>query len=106
MVCFHCNVQAELEGMDKGPGLRHDYDNFNWKWLDKIKPDHWGKLVSNLFILGMPNVVTPAHYDGQQNLFTQVGSSTFERFCFLFDTLKVCYIRNAFTYRHVGVHAL
>ena len=61
-----------MDDIQQGPDIRADYERFNWKWLDGIKPDHWGALQQNLFILGMPNVVTPAHYDGLQNLFTQV----------------------------------
>ncbi|XP_065178252.1 hypoxia-inducible factor 1-alpha inhibitor-like [Sycon ciliatum] len=78
----HSYFHSALEEIAQGPQMRLDYENFNWKWIDRLKPDHWGKLSTNLFILGMPNVVTPAHYDGLQNLFAQIHG--FKR-CILFS---------------------
>ena len=46
---------------------------FNTKWLKEMKEKLlWGKMDVNLFLVGMSEVVTPAHYDIMENLFLQV----------------------------------
>lgn len=34
----------------------------------------WGDEVTNLLLVGMHDVVTPAHYDVLENLYVQVGT--------------------------------
>ena len=46
---------------------------FDYIWLNNIaRQAGWGEVDTNLLLVGMPDVVTPAHYDGMENLFAQV----------------------------------
>ncbi|KAK7112810.1 hypoxia-inducible factor 1-alpha inhibitor-like [Littorina saxatilis] len=66
-----------------GPQIVQDFAAFNWKWIsDERAKNNWGALTSNLLLVGMDGVVTPVHYDEQQNFFAQVHG--FKRFL-LFD---------------------
>lgn len=50
-----------------------DIDSFNYTWLlDLVKRMQWGDEVTNLLLVGMHDVVTPAHYDTLENLYVQV----------------------------------
>ncbi|XP_067672862.1 hypoxia-inducible factor 1-alpha inhibitor-like [Haliotis asinina] len=50
-----------------------DFMGFNWKWITEQQRKHkWGPLTSNLLLIGMDGVITPAHYDEQQNFFAQI----------------------------------
>ena len=54
--------------------MLHDIDSFNYTWLlDLVTRMKWGEDVTNLLLVGMPDVVTPAHYDILENLYVQVG---------------------------------
>ncbi|ESO87419.1 hypothetical protein LOTGIDRAFT_220114 [Lottia gigantea] len=66
-----------------GKSLVLDFIKFNWSWAtEQQKKYKWGALTSNLLLVGMDGVITPAHYDEQQNFFAQIGG--FKRFL-LFD---------------------
>ena len=50
-----------------------DIDSFNYTWLlELVKRLDWGEDVTNLLLVGMPDVVTPAHFDILENLYVQV----------------------------------
>jgi len=52
-----------------------DIDSFNYTWLlHLVKRMQWGDEVTNLLLVGMHDVVTPAHYDVLENLYVQVGT--------------------------------
>ncbi|MCL4137518.1 UNVERIFIED_CONTAM: hypothetical protein GTU68_011038, partial [Idotea baltica] len=56
-----------------GPAIVKDFLSFNWAWLDTLqRKNKWGPLTSNLLLIGMEGNVTPAHYDEQQNFFSQL----------------------------------
>ncbi|CAG5129036.1 unnamed protein product [Candidula unifasciata] len=60
-----------------------DFTNFNWSWAnEQQRKNRWGPLTSNLLLVGMEGVITPAHYDEQENLFAQIQG--YKRFL-LFD---------------------
>ena len=53
--------------------MQDDIFLFDTIWLQNLKKRlEWGRLDANLFLVGMPGVVTPAHYDIMENLFLQV----------------------------------
>ncbi|XP_071953942.1 hypoxia-inducible factor 1-alpha inhibitor-like isoform X2 [Antedon mediterranea] len=63
--------QALTEGV--GKKIVDDFIKFNWAWVtEQQKRGGWGPLTSNLLLIGMEGNVTPAHYDEQQNFFTQI----------------------------------
>jgi len=50
-----------------------DIDSFNYTWLlHLVKRMQWGDEVTNLLLVGMHDVVTPAHYDVLENLYVQI----------------------------------
>ena len=54
--------------------MLEDIDTFNYTWLlDTVRRVNWGEDVTNMLLVGMPDVVTPAHYDILENLYVQVG---------------------------------
>ena len=54
--------------------MKDDIESFDYSWLlDLVLRMDWGEDVVNVLLVGMPNVVTPAHYDILENLFVQVG---------------------------------
>ncbi|CAL1542228.1 unnamed protein product [Lymnaea stagnalis] len=66
-----------------GKRIVMDFTNFNWGWANETqKRNRWGPLTSNLLLVGMEGVITPAHYDEQENLFAQIQG--YKRFL-LFD---------------------
>ncbi|XP_005092336.1 hypoxia-inducible factor 1-alpha inhibitor [Aplysia californica] len=66
-----------------GKWIVMDFTNFNWEWANQQqKTNRWGPLTSNLLLVGMEGVITPAHYDEQENLFAQIQG--YKRFL-LFD---------------------
>ncbi|KAH9488363.1 Hypoxia-inducible factor 1-alpha inhibitor [Bulinus truncatus] len=66
-----------------GKRIVMDFTSFNWGWANETqKRNHWGPLTSNLLLVGMEGVITPAHYDEQENLFAQIHG--YKRFL-LFD---------------------
>lgn len=57
-----------------------DIDSFNYTWLlDLVKRMEWGDEVTNLLLVGMHDVVTPAHYDTLENLYVQVGTKGYNK---------------------------
>ena len=55
--------------------LWKDVNSFNYTFLlDLVTRLNWGEDVSNLLLVGMPDVVTPAHFDILENLYVQVGN--------------------------------
>lgn len=55
--------------------LWKDVNSFNYSFLlDLVTRLNWGEDVSNLLLVGMPDVVTPAHFDILENLYVQVGT--------------------------------
>eukprot|EP00043_Microstomoeca_roanoka_P012491 m.120971 g.120971 ORF g.120971 m.120971 type:complete len:256 (-) comp15511_c0_seq1:534-1301(-) len=56
-----------------GPRIVKDFIGFNWQWLSSVvKALNWGQLTTNMLFVSMPHLVTPCHYDEQENLFAQV----------------------------------
>ncbi|GFO38263.1 hypoxia-inducible factor 1-alpha inhibitor [Plakobranchus ocellatus] len=56
-----------------GPRIEMDFKGFNWDFAYRqMKKNRWGPLTSNLLLVGMEGVITPAHYDEQENLFAQI----------------------------------
>ena len=54
--------------------MRNDIESFDYTWLlELVSQLNWGKEVSNLLLVGMPDVVTPAHFDILENLYVQVS---------------------------------
>ena len=54
--------------------MQNDIDSFNYTWLlDVVTRLSWGEDVTNLLLVGMPDVVTPAHFDVLENLYVQVS---------------------------------
>lgn len=54
--------------------MQNDVDSFNYTWLlDLVTRFSWGEDVTNLLLVGMPDVVTPAHFDVLENLYVQVS---------------------------------
>ena len=54
--------------------MLEDIYTFNYTWLlDNVRRVNWGEDVTNTLLVGMPDVVTPAHYDILENLYVQVG---------------------------------
>ncbi|KAK7502087.1 hypothetical protein BaRGS_00006839 [Batillaria attramentaria] len=91
---FLCKVNKRKEG-DRwmylqqslndtvGPPIVRDFTTFNWAWIsEQQQKNKWGALTSNLLLVGMDGVITPVHYDEQQNFFAQICG--FKRFI-LFD---------------------
>lgn len=55
-----------------------DINSFNYTWLlHLVRRMGWGEDVANLLLVGMPDVVTPTHYDILENLYVQVGDAVF-----------------------------
>lgn len=53
--------------------MQNDIDSFNYTWLlDLVTRFSWGEDVTNLLLVGMPDVVTPAHFDVLENLYVQI----------------------------------
>jgi len=60
-----------VEGV--GKRILDDFKRFDWSLASEYQRQaSFGPLTSNLLLVGMSNVVTPAHYDEQENLFAQV----------------------------------
>ena len=52
-----------------GERLTEDFRNFDWGTLTLLeRAGGWGSLTSNLLMIGARGVLTPLHYDEQQNL--------------------------------------
>lgn len=57
-----------------------DIDSFNYTWLlDLVRRMEWGDEVTNMLLVGMPDVVTPTHYDTLENLYVQVGTNGYSK---------------------------
>ena len=53
-----------------------DVNTMDYQWLiELVKKFGWGMEVTNMLIVGMHDVVTPAHIDILENLFLQVCGS-------------------------------
>ena len=53
--------------------MHDDVMSFNYTWLMEIVTRmDWKQEMSNLLLIGMKNVVTPAHYDLLENFYLQV----------------------------------
>jgi len=53
--------------------LSKDFANWQWDFLhDIITRCEWVNLTANLLLIGMKNVLTPLHFDEQENLFCQL----------------------------------
>eukprot|EP00164_Ancoracysta_twista_P003582 GFYU01004787.1.p1 GENE.GFYU01004787.1~~GFYU01004787.1.p1 ORF type:complete len:556 (-),score=72.85 GFYU01004787.1:243-1910(-) len=56
-----------------GSTVTTDYTSFAWSRIGRIsRLATWGPLKLNLLLVGMRGNLTPAHYDEQHNLFSQV----------------------------------
>jgi hypothetical protein len=59
---------------DRNTSVKSDLNNFDYNWLLHVAFElGWITNVLNMLFVGMPNVVTPLHYDIMQNIFIQVG---------------------------------
>jgi hypothetical protein len=59
---------------DRNTSVKSDLNNFDYNWLLHVAFElGWSINVLNMLFVGMPNVVTPLHYDIMQNIFIQVG---------------------------------
>lgn len=64
--------QAVVQEM--GPGMLEDYMKFSLEAAVKFKlAGGWDSFTSNLLLCGTEGVITPCHYDEQQNLFAQLA---------------------------------
>ena len=53
--------------------MLEDIDSFNYTWLlDLVRRMDWGEELTNMLLVGMPDVVTPTHFDILENLYVQV----------------------------------
>ena len=53
--------------------LTEDVNSMDYQWLiDMVTKFGWGMEVTNMLIVGMTDVVTPAHIDILENFFVQV----------------------------------
>lgn len=60
-----------------------DFVKFRWDYLTGLQTTGgWGPLTTNVLFVGQKDVVTPCHYDEQENLFAQVHG---RKRCVLFD---------------------
>lgn len=63
------------DGVSKS--MLEDINSFDYSWLlDLVRRMNWGEEVTNLLLVGMQDVVTPAHFDILENLYVQVGIVT------------------------------
>ena len=54
--------------------MLEDINSFNYTWLlNLVRRMNWGEEVTNLLLVGMQDVVTPAHFDILENLYVQVS---------------------------------
>ena len=54
--------------------MLEDINAFDYSWLlDLVRRVSWGEDVTNLLLVGMPDVVTPTHFDILENLYVQVS---------------------------------
>ena len=54
--------------------MKEDIDSFNYTWLLQfVRRFDWGEDLTNMLFVGMPDVVTPAHFDILENLYVQVS---------------------------------
>ena len=54
--------------------MLEDINTFDYSWLlDLVRRVSWGEDVTNLLLVGMPDVVTPTHFDILENLYVQVS---------------------------------
>lgn len=68
----HLYLQQVLSS-NVGPKIVQDFLHFNWKFLGDVQRDlKWRDLTTNLLLVGMAGVTTPAHYDEQENMFAQI----------------------------------
>ncbi|XP_062513508.1 hypoxia-inducible factor 1-alpha inhibitor-like [Corticium candelabrum] len=79
-------LQTALKLADLSDEMQDYLFQFNYLWLNSLAHKlQWGDIDTNLLLVGMPEVVTPAHYDGMENLFTQVLG---QKRCILFNPLQ------------------
>lgn len=56
-----------------GRNIVSDFIAFNWQWVSGLaKALGWGQLTTNVLFVSMPHLITPCHYDEQENLFAQI----------------------------------
>ena len=54
--------------------MQDDVFMFDLAWINAIKRRfQWEDHVLNLFTVGMPDVITPVHFDILENIFLQVN---------------------------------
>ena len=78
--CYHlppCSspTHASVQGLNDtvGRNIVSDFIAFNWQWVSGLaKALGWGQLTTNVLFVSMPHLITPCHYDEQENLFAQV----------------------------------
>ena len=81
MALFHPAIQNSFSHQSMlylqdgvSESMRDDIESFDYTWLLKLVSRlDWGQEVSNLLLVGMPDVVTPAHFDILENLYVQVS---------------------------------
>ncbi|CAB4015110.1 Hypoxia-inducible factor 1-alpha inhibitor [Paramuricea clavata] len=69
----HAYFQTLLLNEDRNTSVKSDLNNFDYNWLLHVAFElGWSTNVLNMLFVGMPNVVTPLHYDIMQNVFIQL----------------------------------
>lgn len=83
-------LQSNLEKDLLNADMQDDIFMFDTLWLKKLKEKlGWGRQESNLLLIGMAGVVTPAHYDIMENLFLQIYG---RKRCILFSPENYKYL--------------
>jgi hypoxia-inducible factor 1-alpha inhibitor (HIF hydroxylase) len=86
-------LQTALDVADFSETMQDHVFQFNYVWLNEIaRQAGWGDIDTNLLLVGMPDVVTPAHYDSMENFFAQISG---HKRCILFNPLQY---RNLYPY--------
>lgn len=64
--------------------MERDIESFDYSWLmDIVERLEWGDELVNLLLIGMADVVTPAHYDILENFFVQVSHTMSHPTCYV-----------------------
>ncbi|XP_028404234.1 hypoxia-inducible factor 1-alpha inhibitor-like [Dendronephthya gigantea] len=69
----HAYFQTLLLNEEQNTSVQSDLNNFDYSWLLHVAFElGWSTNVLNMLFVGMPDVVTPLHYDIMENVFIQL----------------------------------